>query len=293
MNEYDLVGPQFLQFYMMLLSGSAIAALVLRAVLKHESGDHSELDMNAYDAAYLSGGDKRVIDAAVANLVHSNVFTARALPPSITATGTLSNTAHPVEQTVMQVVKSHAVTNVHDIYRYALPVSQYIRPKLVKAGLIVSDARTALVRTICSMLTLAPVIFWGVPKVLIGMSRHKPVLFLILLCGASLCMAWIFFRQKCLRTTRGDDALKYLRIEHQSLEYSLSHRSPTTGAELALALGLFGTGLLVASPAFADLSPLMRRSYGTAGSGCGSGGGCAGGGCGGGGCGGGCGGCGG
>jgi uncharacterized membrane protein YgcG len=141
-----------------------------------------------------------------------------------------------------------------------------------------------------------PAVFWGMPKILVGMSRHKPVLFLIILCGISLVLAIIFFTQSCIRTTRGDRALEYLRGEHRSLEYSLIHGSPTTGAELALALGLFGTGLLIASPAFANLGPLMRRSYGSTGgsSGCGSGSGCGGGSCGGGGgCGGGCGGCGG
>ena len=295
MNEYNFNGPHFLQFYLVLLIASTGAALILQAVLKRVRGEFGELDMNAYDAAYLGGADKRVVDAAVANLVHINVLTATPSPPSITATGTLECGAHAVEESVWATVKYNQITSVPDIYAHVLPVSQYIRPKLVEAGLILNDSRTALLRTVCSMLLLAPPLFWGLPKILIGISHHKPVLFLIMLVGISLLLAHWFFWQKCIRTTRGDDALGYLRREHCSLEYSLSHSSPATGAEVALALGLFGAGLLATSPAFGHLNPLMRRSYGS-GSGCGSGsggGGCGGGGCGGGGCGGGCGGCGG
>ncbi len=162
MNEFELVGRQFLPFYMIVMFATTSGALITRAALKNVIGQYPDLEMSAYDAAYLSGGDKRVVDAA-------------------------------------------------------------IRTKLIDAGLILSDGRTAAIRTTCTLLTLAPVVFWGVPKIILGLSRHKPVTFLVVLCAIGLCTAAWFFCQKCIRTSRGDDAVEYLKGQNRSLEYSLAH----------------------------------------------------------------------
>ncbi len=196
----------------------------------------------------------------------------------------------PVEHAVSQAINLHNISNVRDIYRHVSQISQRIRPKLIDAGLILSDGRTAAIRTTCTLLTLTPVVFWGVPKIILGLSRHKPVTFLLVLCAIGLCTAAWFFCQKCIRTSRGDDAVEYLKGQNRSLEYSLAHGSPGTGTEVALALGLFGTAIMLNSPMFATMRPVFCAPSSTS-SGFGSGG-WGGSSCGGGGCGG-CGGCGG
>lgn len=286
MNEFDLMGPQFLSLYTPATFSTIFGAVALRYILKNTSGQYKDLELSAYDTAYLSGGDQRVVDAAAAKLLVSEHLVAGISPPSIRANKELTNAADPIESTVLQAVKSHSISNVSDIYKYVGPISKNIRPKLIEAGLILSDARTAAIRTSCTLLTLTPIVFWGIPKLLIGVSNHKPVALLLVLCAAGLAAAYLFYRQTCIRTIRGDSALTFLRGENRALEYSVKYGSGTSGHELALATGLFGTTILLASPMFAQMRSVFRTPVSTScSSGCGSS-------CGGG-CGGGCGGCGG
>jgi uncharacterized protein (TIGR04222 family) len=295
MNEFDLIGPHFLAYYVPAALGTIFGAITIRAALKVTSGEYQDVELTAYDAAYLSGGEKRVVHAAAAKLLMSDVLsTVDTSPARITAKTTLPNDADPVERAVYQAARNHSISHVRDIYRYVLPISQGIRPKLIGAGLILSDAKTAAIRVICTLMVLTPVVFWGVPKVLFGLSRHKPVGFLILLCLTGLAAAAYFISQTCVRSARGDDAMTFLKEENRALEYSVKYGNGGSSHELAMATGLFGTAILLTSPLFAPMRPVFAAPV-TGGSSCasfGGGGGC-GSSCGGGGCGGGCGGCGG
>ncbi|HEY9733093.1 MAG TPA: TIGR04222 domain-containing membrane protein [Drouetiella sp.] len=289
MNEFDLMGPQFLSMYAPLTVSTIFGAIILLYTLKNKGGEHKETELSAYDTAYLSGGDKRVVDAAVAKLLVSKVFTASIAPPSIKATGELPSDADPIERSVLQAVKNHSISNVSDIYRYLTSISSAIRPKLIDAGLILNDARTAAIRTCCTLMILSPVLFLGIPKLFLGLSRNKPVALLALLVLVGLGAAGWFFCQRCIRTARGDAALDFLRFENRTLEYSVRYGSGNSSHELAMATGLYGTAILLTSPLFAPMknvfrTPVSSSSGCSSGSSCGSS--CGGGGCGGGGCGG-------
>ncbi|CAN5607903.1 hypothetical protein BH10CYA1_BH10CYA1_12150 [soil metagenome] len=292
MNEFDLIGPQFLAFYSATTLGTILGAIATHAALKAISGEYQDVELSAYDAAYLSGGDKRVVDAAAAKLLIADVLSVAGTSPArMTAKTTLPNDADPVERVVFQAVRNHSISYVREIYKYVQPISQGLRPKLIGAGLILSDARTAAIRVGCTLMVLTPVVFWGAPKVLLGLSRHKPVGFLILLCLMGLAAALYFISQTCVRTARGDDAVAFLKDQNRALEYSVKYGSGGSSHELAMATGLFGTTILLTSPLFAPMRPVFAAPVSAGGSsgvsgGCGSS-------CGGGGCGGGCGGCGG
>ncbi|MBS2000476.1 MAG: TIGR04222 domain-containing membrane protein [Candidatus Obscuribacterales bacterium] len=291
MNEFDLMGPQFLAMYVPATFGAIFGAIVLRYALKIKGGEYNEVDLSPYDAAYLSGGDTRVVDAAAAKLLASGVFTSELTERTIKASGILPSDADPVERSVFQAVRNHYISKVRDIYKYVVPISGGIRPKLVDAGLILGDARIAAIRSLCTLTVLCPVVFLGIPKLLLGLSRGKPIGILMVLILIGLLTALWFFCQSYARTARGDAALSYLQAENRALEYSVKYGSTPTGTELAMATGLFGTTILLTSPLFATMKPLFitQRS----GSGCGSSSSGCGSSCGGGGCGGGCGGCGG
>lgn len=292
MNEFDLIGPQFLTFYVPVTLGTIFGAIATRYALKLTKGEYQDIELSAYDAAYLSGGDKRVVDAAAAKLLVSDALAAGISPPSIRAKTELPKDADPIERCVFQATRNHSISRVCDIYKYVVPISQGIRPKLISAGLILNDARTAAIRVICTLMVLTPVVFWGAPKMLFGLSRHKPVGFLILLCLMGLVAAAYFVCQTCVRTARGDDAVAFLKEENKALEYSVKYGSCESSHELAMATGLFGTTVLLTSPLFAPMRPVFTAPV-SGGSSCASFTGGCGSSCGGGGCGGGCGGCGG
>jgi hypothetical protein len=130
--------------------------------------------------------------------------------------------------------------------------------------------------------------------VFVGLSRNRPVEFLLIACVVSVIIAWLAFGRRIPRTRRGEQFLADLRSAHSAIR-----RRPVAleGDSLALGVGLFGTSLLygtVHAPLARTLHPpKMRASDGSSGGGCGAhscggggGGGCGGGGCGGGGCGG-------
>ena len=71
MNEFDLIGPQFISFYIPVVLGTILGAVATRYALKITGGEYQDIELSAYDAAYLSGGDQRVVDAAAAKLLHS------------------------------------------------------------------------------------------------------------------------------------------------------------------------------------------------------------------------------
>lgn len=291
MSEFDLIGPQFLAFYVPAALGTIFGAVTTRYALKITSGEYQDVELSAYDAAYLSGGDKRVVDAAAAKLLVSDVLTAAGSTAKITIKAELPRDADPVERAVFQAVRNHSITYVRDIYKYVTPVSNSLRPKLIGAGLILNDTRTAAIRIICTLMVLTPVVFWGAPKILLGVSKHRPVGFLLLLSLMGLAAAAYFVCQTCVRTARGDAAVTFLQDENRALEYSVKYGSGGTSQELAMATGLFGTAILLTSPLFAPMRPVFATPANNgnssfSGGGCGSS-------CGGGGCGGGCGGCGG
>jgi hypothetical protein len=98
----------------------------------------------------------------------------------------------------------------------------------------------------------------GLAKLLVGLARDRPVaiLFIVLLLGAG---AWLsLLKVKQGRTPAGDRTLELLRQEHAALRTTLSSEgsAPTlSGAEVALAVALFGTTAL-ATP---QLAPLRQR----------------------------------
>jgi hypothetical protein len=137
----------------------------------------------------------------------------------------------------------------------------------------------------------------GAAKVLVGVSRGRPVVFLILIL-LGLAMVMIRFWQRPYRTRSGDALLRQLENENTALRTIDLEIEPNVATQqLALAAGLFGIAAIT-HPGIDPLKSAIGAVPGYAGGTHSSasswtGGGCGGGGCGGGGCGGGCGGCGG
>jgi hypothetical protein len=126
----------------------------------------------------------------------------------------------------------------------------------------------------------------GAIKIVIGLSRHKPVAALVVLCVISVFVACVAVGRAVHRSRRGDRALAKLQQANSGLAYQADRRAhELSGDDLVLALGTYGMSLIATGP-LAELPKALQPPSGS--SGCG-GGGCGGGG---GGCGGGCGGCG-
>lgn len=270
MNPFALDGPAFLRLFGALFLIAGAASLLIPRLLR-APGRHAPLPEPAAAAlAVLSGGANRLAEAAAAALLSRGALAidGQRLVPAAAAT----------PRDAVEVALAGGADDWRQAVRLVQPVAATTRDDLIAAGLL---ARPDDVRA----LRLAQTLPWllllmlGLARLAQGLEHGRPVGFLVmaLLLAGFLALGRVGLVDRL--TTAGHDALARHRCQAERL------RRATTAEEAGLAVALFGTAVLAASP-WADLHSLRSRD--------GDGGGVeAGGGSDGGGCGGGCGGCGG
>lgn len=302
---FDLHGPEFLLFFVLLTATVFILAAMLRRRLREPAGfvDGDELPRHPYAVAALAGGSVQAVHAAVVGLVRRGLL-------ELTASGRLKRSPdapqptdlHPIESEILRNVPACGETLRVTRPRVQAPVN-VVLDDLREQGFVLKETQGRRVRWQPLLLALAvPAI--GMVKITVGITRDRPVGFLFALTIVSAILAFAIFSRRALRSRKGDRALAALRQKFSDLRRGDYFRSPAdaTPEMLTLGVGLFGSGLL-ANTAYADLERPLKPppknsgcSSGCGGgvSGCGGGSGCGSGGGGGGDSGGGgCGGCGG
>jgi uncharacterized protein (TIGR04222 family) len=290
-NVFDWRGPKFIEFYVILLACCLGAGLWLRKLLRRplavEPLKVPELD--GYTTAYLNGGKVLTVNTAIANLVRQNALRVDARNKRLTSLVPEPQFGHELERLVYDSAASTDGTTIAEVRSSAKAFVGQISEGLKARGLVVADsaARKAIV---LPLLVALVALLVGIIKISIGLSRGKPVGFLVGLCLVTLLFALVAFARRPLRSRYGDAVLKQLQERHIGPRSLGKNMAAIPSAEFATVVGLFGLTAL-AGTEFADLRRSLQPPAGDGG-GCGGdcGGGC-GGGCGG--CGGGCGGCGG
>lgn len=298
MNPFDLRGPDFLRLYVIVFAAVMVVAGLLRWLLRLPAGD-PELDskqLSPCEIAYLAGGEKLAVNAAIARLVHDDALALDTSHVNLktTAAGGAVTVASDVEGVIMATVEKSPMNqiSIDTVLDEASDALEPVRDRLEELGFLVGDGQ-AVARFVPLAVALLVVVF-GVIKIGVGVVRIKPVGFLAILCVISAVAALVCFARPVFRSRRGDRALAELKKSNSALKYQARSRlDDLAGDDVVMALGLFGMGLLAGSR-IADLRtalrPLPSRGSsnwcGSAGCGSGCGGGGCGGGCGGGGCGG-------
>lgn len=173
----------------------------------------------------------------------------------------------------------------------ARPALLPVRDQLRAMGLFMRDPQLTSVRTLPALVILAGAALGGV-RLALGILAGRAVGYLIALLVVTLIVALFFLlHTPSDRTHRGDRLVRTLRRTNAALRTSAAAAAAgLAGADLALAVGLWGPAILSGSP-LDDVRQLLRPpvSSGDGGGGGDSGSSCGGSSCGGG-CGGGCGG---
>jgi uncharacterized protein (TIGR04222 family) len=182
---------------------------------------------------------------------------------------------------------------ISTVRKAALAALGSLRAGLIERGLVMSAGARANARFTPLLLALVvPAV--GVAKIGIGLSRDRPVGFLVALTIIATGGALALFLRCPHLTRRGDAHLRRLRDENAGLRASGDFGTPEGLANLPIALGLFGF-VVLANTSLAELPEELKDLQPTEGfggwgngrtsggcSGCSSGGGCGGGsGCGG------------
>ncbi|NEO20691.1 MAG: TIGR04222 domain-containing membrane protein [Moorea sp. SIO4A5] len=307
-NPLNFTGPLFLRFYLLLVSAAVVLAYGLRWYLREPTSDPygKSVYLHAYETGYLVGGQQRAIDTAIVNLVQDQNLKPVPKNRGLELVNPLGNTTNPLELKIENAVKIGE--NITQIRASAASATDQIRDRLTDLNLLLTEDQGKSAQQYPA-LPLFAVLLLGISKIIVGISRHKPVGFLIILCAMTAIMGLFFLVVPVKRSRYGDTVLGNLKVKHRMLQNAQNH------SQLALAFALFGSTVL-SQNGLQNLRKVFNPpshsgnsggfgggGFGGGGSSCGGGGsscgggdsGCGGGGssCGGGGCGGGCGGCGG
>lgn len=289
----NLRGSAFLLFYWQLFPVLLVVALVLRFWLRGPGRVRAECPADPYAVAWLAGGAEQAALAAVCALADRGAVRVEGRD-RIAPAGDLPSDAHPLEKAVHEEVRRGVGTLAGLTAQTEVSGAPY-GAELESCGLILSQAARGRARWRPFGLAILPVPL-GLIKIGVGVSRDRPVAFLVVSCVASVMLAWVLVARRVWRTRAGENVLRRLRADHASLLLAptgvAGDGAPVTGAGIAnplpWAVGLFGVDVLSATP-LSNLVPMFMPPRpgssesvgGGCGSSCGGGDGGGGGGCGG------------
>ena len=203
----------------------------------------SELPTDPYVIACLTGGPVLAVNAAIASLAsrqHLSVGESTGTP--LATLNPLDLTAHPFERGLFDHVGKSAGLSLKELREQLQPAVELMQAKLRDDGFLVPDEFAGKARWQPLLIALAvPAV--GAVKIAVGLSRGKPVGFLIFLCIVSLLVALVAFLRRPRRSRRGDGAVEMLKVVHGDLRNSAQVASASpTGVLTPLALGVFEIG---------------------------------------------------
>jgi uncharacterized protein (TIGR04222 family) len=321
----DMYGPYFLCFY-----AAAIVALVVASYRSMSSLDHTkDLELppiwgklDAYEIAYLRGGENEVTRVAIASLIQRGLLRIVETKHLVSKTKEIDKGREPaagelapIEVSIMKWPEFPAsaqkifqprgipavLREACDPYQAELLEKNLLTPPEVKQ----TGERLFLIG-------LALIIGLGGYKLAVALANgHHNVLFLVVLGTLGIIPLAVICLAHPRATELGRNYLEQLKLAYQGLNTQVSpiggqssalalvnepgfqgtFQDPSVCADCLLMVGIFGMASLAGTP-MSDVTALFKRgtaSGGGCGAGCGAGaGGCGGGGggCGGGGCGG-------
>jgi uncharacterized protein (TIGR04222 family) len=283
MSPFDLRGPEFLVFYVVLGALVLLGLFMLRQRAEPCDAVHTNLS-DPYLISYLRGGNNELLRVATISLIHRGLLKVSTTKLSVTAPNVASGVRTPLERELLShFTEAKEASSAFSHTAFSATGEQYDED-LKRLGLLPDDS----IRMDRSLrLGLALAVLWGIAlaKIAIGVSRgHTNIQFLIML---SIVFGFFAYRMTNPRLTRrGDAMLADLRLLFSSLKSRAGAASENWGTnELTLLAAVFGIAAIPTS-----VSPYARTLYPAAassssgsscGSSCGGGGGCGGGGCGG------------
>jgi len=265
-------GSDFLLFYSVLLAFALAGAWWMTALLR-EPGRRGSLD-DSESIALLAGGQSRLADSVLAEL-----YVQGALAEGEKGKLLFAGSNAPVSEAGRMLQAAGEPLSLADARQALGTHADRIAARLQRAGLLMRDSDFTRLRWL-SVTPFAALLLLGLYRQRAGDALGEPTGFLVILMIVTAILAAVRFFTVDPRTTAGIEAVRDLRARKD--RYA---RAPEPD-EAAMAVALFGTGVLVGTP----WEPVhaMRRQEGDAGSsggdsgGDGDGGsGCGGGGCGG------------
>ncbi len=268
-NPLDWNGPAFLILYGGLFLAALILAVIIAARARPEGRGGAVTDEDGL--AFLAGAGPRMVEAAVARLLAAGALVVQDGKRFLRGGGPGGH--GPLDRALLAAAMP---ADWSGFEKAAKPHIGAAERRLIAGGLFLDRGEARRIGLLAA-LPLMALFGLGAAKLMVGLSRGKPVGFLIAFLIVTLIVILVRIFAVDRRTRRGTLALAEARVRHERLR-----RAPTTG-ETGTAVALFGTVVLAGS-AFAALHQMRLDNSASptgGGDGGGDGGGCGGGGCGG------------
>lgn len=263
-DTWGVSGPTFLKSYLTAVAVTIGMALLFRLLPPPVTRPESLDRITPIQAAYLNGGGKLAIYAAIAELraaggigvaPRSHRLVALKSPPA--AASDLARAVHAAVSTPIPVRKVRRDPGVRAVLKD-------LRDGLVRASLAIGPIQHRLARL--ATMALFVLLGLGFARLIAGLANGKPVGFLIV----SLFVVFIvclLLRRVPYRTLASGPALKALRREFLHLAPAQSPAHATYGAaSAAMGVALYGTAALWAlDPMFAERAEIRRQALAAAG----------------------------
>lgn len=231
MNVLEWSGPAFLMAYVIAMVASVPISAILSRLARPSGRSQPLADPDSL--AYLAGKNDRLADGVTTRMLASGAI-------SFDGTAFTRGTGKASAASERAVLALPSPFRWKDIQAALKPEGAAIERRLEAGGLLLDAGERRRVAMI-SVAPLALLLIVGGTKLLVGLSRGKPILFLAILLVITLVWAigrWVSVDNQ---TRAGRAALKEARQKHDRLK-----RAPTTG-ETGLAVALFGTTVLAGS----------------------------------------------
>lgn len=298
LGPLDLRGPEFLLLFFGLFA-MFYAASIVYSRIRREIVVTDDRDLTAEEIACLNYGRPAAVNATIARMLHGRElmavgakgwfgttngaqvkFAAGAIKPSADS---------PLAAAIHKAVEPGALT-LHEVQSAVAAETESIDKGLQEAGYLLDKSRMHDLRLVPG-LAMFGLLGLGIAKIIVGISRGRPVGFLILGCIVTV-VAFVLTFAFIRRSLAGDRMVRLLKTQHDDLRTRLDF-SHCTANSVAMCAAIYGATALQGT-AFDDFKAAWKQnsahagggSFSGCGTGCGGGGGGGGGGCGGGGCGG-------
>ncbi len=242
-----------------------------------------KVELDQYETSFLSGGNRRAVQSAIMTMVTRGHLRFDELTKSFVPELALPDDAADLEHEVYDAAGRDG--KFKKIWEATERERLNIYESLQSQSLIFSDAEAMRTRLISGLIMTIP-LCTAIGKIVVGVSRGKPVEVLIVSVVVTAILVAIMFIKKPFLTRKGWSVLRSAQKEYEQLR--TQPITPGTDPLLTgMLLGLFGSTVLAGTPWEGTQKHVFGEMQNSgSGSGCSSGCGGGGGGCGGGGCGG-------
>ncbi|MBS0631677.1 MAG: TIGR04222 domain-containing membrane protein [Verrucomicrobia bacterium] len=243
LGPFDLSGPDFLVFFAWFAPAVFVTALILRWWMRGPGTPlvrQPELaESDPYVVAALSGIDQ-VLGVALTNLSSRYLLRPAVKSRVIRAEGTLPAGAPGIERRIHELADHPMGADLEDLRAAIKDLTANDVARLRQAGLVLGEGAAERVRYVPFMVALFVPIVAGI-KLLIGLSRGRPVDLLIVL-GLATALVSVRFLRRTWRTRAGDALLAEWRQAHKPQKRRLPNGT-LSGADGAMMVALFGASV--------------------------------------------------